>query len=156
MRHTFEPDPQEQHQADEEEVREALHRVGKYKADDELNCGGCGYETCRTFAQALLTQKAEPDMCLSFLRKRAQKKANALLRCMPSGVVIADHDLRVVECNKNFARTAGSDTLLGYEARPGLEGADLRKILPLPICLSRLTARDESSIPRPCAKMTAC
>ncbi|MDF7826761.1 [Fe-Fe] hydrogenase large subunit C-terminal domain-containing protein [Pontiellaceae bacterium B12227] len=128
--HTFLPDPQEQHHPDEEEISKALHLVGKYKADDELNCGGCGYETCRTFAHALLTQKAEPDMCLSFLRKRAQKKANALLRCMPSGVVIADHDLRVVECNKNFARTAGSDTLLGYEARPGLEGADLRKILP--------------------------
>ena len=122
--------PQESDTPDEGTIREALHRVGKYKAEDELNCGGCGYETCRTFAQALLTHKAEPDMCLSHLRKLAQKKANALLRCMPSGVVIVDDSLHVIECNENFARTAGSDTLLGYVAKPGLEGADLRKILP--------------------------
>ena len=122
--------PQESDTPDESKIREALHRVGKHKAEDELNCGGCGYETCRNFAQALLTHKAEPDMCLSYLRKLAQKKANALLRCMPSGVVIVDDSLHVIECNENFARTAGSDTLLGYIAKPGLEGADLRKILP--------------------------
>ena len=114
----------------EDRIRKALRRVGKYKRDDELNCGGCGYETCRNFAEALLTHKAEPDMCLSYLRNRAMKKANALLRCMPSGVVIVDRSLRIIECNENFARTAGSDTLLGYTAKPGLEGADLRKILP--------------------------
>jgi hypothetical protein len=49
---------------------------------------------------------------------------------MPSGFVIADESLHIVECNENFARTAGADTLLSYEARPGLEGADLRKVLP--------------------------
>ena len=114
----------------EDRIRKALRRVGKYKREDELNCGGCGYETCRNFAEALLTHKAEPDMCLSYLRNRAMKKANALLRCMPSGVVIVGRSLRIIECNENFARTAGSDTLLGYTAKPGLEGADLRKILP--------------------------
>ncbi|WP_136080462.1 [Fe-Fe] hydrogenase large subunit C-terminal domain-containing protein [Pontiella desulfatans] len=127
--HRFAPAPQYLDVQDEPLIREALRRVGKHKAEDELNCGGCGYETCRTFAQALLTQKAEPDMCLSHLRKLAQKKANALLRCMPSGVVIVDDTLHIVECNENFARTAGADTLLGYTAKPGLEGADLRKIL---------------------------
>lgn len=127
--HVFTASPLPTGKPHENEIRDALHRVGKYKLDDELNCGGCGYETCRTFAEALLTQKAEPDMCLSFLRKRAQNKANALLRCMPSGVVIVDETLHVIECNKNFARLAGAETLLGYEAKPGLAGADLRKIL---------------------------
>ena len=97
----------------EELIREALRRVGKRVREDELNCGGCGYETCRNFAEALLTQKAEPAMCLSHLRKLAQKKANALLRCMPSGVVIVDENLRIIECNENFARTAGK----GHAAR---------------------------------------
>lgn len=114
----------------EEQIKEALKRVGKHKAEDELNCGGCGYETCRNFAQALLNHKAEPDMCLSYLRNLAQKKANALLRCMPSGVVIVDASLHIIECNENFAITAGSEALLAYTAKPGLEGADLRKILP--------------------------
>ncbi|QBG45987.1 4Fe-4S dicluster domain-containing protein [Verrucomicrobia bacterium S94] len=128
--HSFSPVPPTTDRLTEAELRSALERVGKYKPTDELNCGGCGYETCRTFAEALFYETAEPDMCLSYLRKQAQKKANALLRCMPSGVVIVDDTLRVIECNENFARLAGEETLLAYEARPGLEGADLRKILP--------------------------
>jgi PAS domain-containing protein len=128
--HTFSPMSKKSLPHTETEVRTALRRVGKEKAEDELNCGGCGYETCRNFAEALLTGNAEPDMCLSYLRKLVQKKANALLRCMPSGVVIVDETLHIIECNENFARTAGPDTLLGYVAKPGLAGADLRKILP--------------------------
>ncbi len=127
--HQYSPTPPPADIEDEALIKEALKRVGKYKAEDELNCGGCGYDCCRSFAQALLTQKAEPDMCLSHLRKLVQKKANALLRCMPSGVVIVDDSLHIIECNENFARTAGKDTLLGYTAKPGLEGADLRKTL---------------------------
>jgi iron only hydrogenase large subunit-like protein len=127
--HIFEAAPQEPDHVSEAEIRAALRLVGKHRAEDELNCGGCGYETCRSFAQALLTHKAEPDMCLSHLRKLAQNKANALLRRMPSGVVIVDENLHIVECNENFARTAGADTLLGYAAKPGMAGADLRKIL---------------------------
>jgi PAS domain-containing protein len=112
------------------EMKAALRRVGKVCPEDELNCGGCGYETCRSFAAALLDGRAEPAMCLSYLRRQAQKKANALLRCMPSGVVIADGDLRVIECNEQFARLFGSDTLLSFQARPGLEGARIERILP--------------------------
>ncbi len=128
--HTFTPTPPAAAETAEADMAKALERVGKFKSEDELNCGGCGYETCRNFAEALLSGTAEPDMCLSYLRKQAQKKANALLRCIPSGVVIADASMRVIECNENFARLAGEETLLAYQARPGMEGADLRKILP--------------------------
>lgn len=114
----------------EEEVKAALLRVGKRGPEEELNCGGCGYDTCRGFAAGLLDGRAEPSMCLSFLRRQAQKKANALLRCMPSGVVIADANLNVVECNERFARLFGEETMLGYRARPGMEGARLEKIVP--------------------------
>jgi iron only hydrogenase large subunit-like protein len=113
-----------------EELAKALLRVGKHNHDDELNCGGCGYNSCRSFAQAMIDGRAEPNMCLSFLRQRAQKKANALLRCMPSGVVIVDNKLKVIECNLNFAQIAGEDAMLAYDAQPGLEGADLKKLIP--------------------------
>ncbi|VGO20769.1 [Fe-Fe] hydrogenase large subunit C-terminal domain-containing protein [Pontiella sulfatireligans] len=125
----FTAQPQQDESQDEGLIRQTLQRVGKYKPEDELNCGGCGYESCRHFAQALLSHKAEPDMCLSFLRKQTQKKANALLRCMPSGVVIVDERLHIIECNENFARIAGPDAALAYTARPGMEGADLRKTI---------------------------
>ena len=139
----FGPQPQDETHGSVIQVAEALSSVGKRCLEDELNCGGCGYETCRTFAQALLTKKAEPEMCLSHLRQLAQKKANALLRCMPSGVVIVDETLHIIQCNENFAKTAGADALLGYAARPGLEGADLRKVLPFAELFERVRTTNQ-------------
>ncbi|MFA7231652.1 MAG: [Fe-Fe] hydrogenase large subunit C-terminal domain-containing protein [Victivallaceae bacterium] len=111
-------------------VKQALRSIGKMNADDELNCGGCGYDTCQNFARALIMKKGEPSMCVSYLRKQAQKKANALLRCIPSGVVIADKNLNVIECNRRFAELFGETTLLAFDARPGLAGADLKRLVP--------------------------
>jgi iron only hydrogenase large subunit-like protein len=113
-----------------EDIREALAKIGKHSPDDELNCGACGYDTCREFAAAFLSRKAEQTMCVSYMRTLAQKKANALLRTMPSGVVIVDEDLTVIECNQSFARMLGGDVPMLYEAKPGLEGAALQKIAP--------------------------
>jgi len=113
-------------------LRLALAKVGKTSPEDELNCGGCGYATCRDFAQALIDGRAESSMCLSHLRQQAQRKANALLRCMPAGVVVVDDRLQVVECNEIFARMFGEEAMLAYEAQPGLAGADLAKLLPFP------------------------
>ncbi|QSH41922.1 [Fe-Fe] hydrogenase large subunit C-terminal domain-containing protein [Lentisphaerota bacterium ZTH] len=112
------------------QLKQALRSIGKNKPEDELNCGGCGYDTCRNFAAALINNKAEPSMCVSYMRKQAQKKANALLRCIPSGVVIADRELQVVECNRRFAEMLGKDTVMAFEAKPGLAGADLSRLVP--------------------------
>ena len=84
----------------EMQLQEALRTVGKYSAEDELNCGGCGYDSCRDFARALIDRNAERMMCATYTRKLAQKKANALLQKMPSAVVIVDEDLKIIECNK--------------------------------------------------------
>ncbi len=51
----------------------------KNSETDELNCGGCGYYTCRQFAKAILADKAEPQMCVSYMRRMAQNKAYVLL-----------------------------------------------------------------------------
>ena len=112
------------------EITLALKSIGKNCREDELNCGGCGYETCRNFALALLNAKAEAPMCVSYLRKQAQKKANALLRTIPSGVVIVDRDLRIIECNRRFAEIFGESNLLAFDAVPGMAGADVRRIVP--------------------------
>jgi iron only hydrogenase large subunit-like protein len=112
------------------EIKEALARVGKHSVADELNCSGCGYHSCRDFAKALLMGRAEPGMCVSYLRQKAQNKANALIRCMPSGVVLVDNQLNVIECNENFAKIFGEDVSNCYTARPGMQGALLEKIVP--------------------------
>lgn len=114
----------------EEQIRQALRLIGKERTDDELNCGGCGYETCRDFAAAILSGHAENSMCLSYLRRQAQRKANALLHCIPSAIVLVDNDLRVVDCNRQFAELFSDDLAEAYDLCPGLKGAVLEHILP--------------------------
>jgi iron only hydrogenase large subunit-like protein len=123
-------EPIAEHAYSERQMREALARVGKHTGEDELNCSGCGYASCRGFAQALLAGMTEPTSCLSYMRKLAQKKANALIQTMPSGVVIVDAALNVVECNRRFAEVVGGDAGSIYDARPGLEGASLERLAP--------------------------
>ena len=69
-------------------------------------------------------------MCVSYMRKLAAKKANGLIRAIPSGVVIVDAELRIIECNRNFAVLVGEDAIQLWDAKPGLEGADLQKLVP--------------------------
>lgn len=114
----------------EDQYLKVLRLIGKFGPEDELNCGGCGHETCRGLARAMLEGLAEPSMCVHFLRKRALRKANALLRCIPAGVVIVDANLHIIECNEYFARLFGEDTLTAFQALPGMEGAALEKIVP--------------------------
>jgi len=113
-----------------EDIAGALARVGKYSVEDELNCDGCGYNTCRNFARALLDGRAEPSMCVSYMRKTALRKANAILRCIPSGVAIFDRNLEIIESNIPFAKIAGKETEELYAQCPGLKGACIYKLLP--------------------------
>lgn len=114
----------------DDKIRRALAKIGKTNPSDELNCGGCGYDTCREFAVALLNGKAESAMCVSLMRKKALNKANAILRCMPSAAVLVDSNMRIIECNKHFAEMFGEDTLALYEVLPSLKGAYLDRVVP--------------------------
>jgi iron only hydrogenase large subunit-like protein len=112
----------------EAQVREALKTVGKFSHEDELDCGGCGYNSCREFAVALFDQKAERSMCVTYMRKLALKKANALIQKMPSAVVIVNDAMRIIEYNAAFAkmfRMTGD----GRDA-PSLEGVMLSEVMP--------------------------
>jgi iron only hydrogenase large subunit-like protein len=122
----YAPSPVARGQYTETQIREALRTVGKYSADDELNCGGCGYDSCREFAHALIARNAERMMCATYTRKLAQKKANALLKKMPSAVVIVDEELKIIECNANFVRLFSED----IEEPKELEGIALDSVIP--------------------------
>lgn len=131
----------------EDQYVKVLRLIGKFGPEDEINCGGCGHESCRGLARAMLEGLAEPSMCVHFLRKRATRKANALLRCIPAGVVIANANLHIIECNEHFARLFGEETLMAYEASPGMEGASLEKIVPF-VALFRRALETETDIHR--------
>lgn len=127
---TYASAPVPREQISLQQIRQTLRLAGKNKPEDELNCGGCGYNTCHNFAIALIEKKAEPSMCVSYLRQLAQKKSNAILRCIPAGVVIVDRTLHLIECNRRFAELLGEDNLLVFDAVPGMAGSELQKLIP--------------------------
>lgn len=86
----------------EDEIQQALLSLGKNGPDDELNCGGCGYPSCRDMAMALLDGLAETEMCVTKMRKDAESKVDSLLSTIPHGVVIVDKNLNIADCNKRF------------------------------------------------------
>jgi len=108
----------------------AMKKIGKHKEEDELNCGGCGYPTCRDLAKALIEKEAEPSMCVSYMRKIAMRKAAAMLRSMPSAVVMFDNDLKIIESNNAFMRMFCGEMYDVFAARQdGLVGASLERII---------------------------
>ncbi|MDO5553562.1 MAG: [Fe-Fe] hydrogenase large subunit C-terminal domain-containing protein [Planctomycetia bacterium] len=126
----YEPLRVEEEVPDEASVRKALLSLGKTSPADELNCSGCGYESCREFAKALVRGDAEPEQCVSHMRRVATRKANALLRCIPAGIAIVDSNLLIVESNEAFSRLFGEEIIQLYQDVPGLEGADITTLLP--------------------------
>ena len=112
------------------QIREVLRTVGKLSADDELNCGGCGYDSCRDFGLALISQKAERSMCVSYMRQLAHKKANALIQKMPSAVVIVSEANRVIECNAAFVALFAPEKTAAGAPPAGLEGIALAEVMP--------------------------
>jgi iron only hydrogenase large subunit-like protein len=113
-----------------QEIMEALKKIGKHTVDDELNCGGCGYATCRDLAKALLDGDAETSMCVSYMRKIAVRKAAAMFRCMPAAVVMVDNNLNILEANDSFMKMFTGDMYDVFKARPdGLTGAAIDRIV---------------------------
>lgn len=83
----------------EAEIKEILERSGKFKPEDELNCGACGFDTCRDKAIAVYQGNAELEMCIPYMRKRAESMSNRVLGAMPNAVVILDNELVIQETN---------------------------------------------------------
>lgn len=125
------PAPVEKVEYSIEQVTKALKKISKHKPEDELNCGGCGYSSCREFVNALIAGDAETSMCVSYMRKIAVRKAAAMLRCMPSAVVIVDSNMEIVEANDSFEQMFLGDMYEIFASRQdGLTGASLERIVP--------------------------
>ena len=71
IRRPIEPLPPSQEPPREARISEVLRSIGKHSIEDELNCGGCGYDSCREFGKALIAKRAERSMCVSWMRQLA-------------------------------------------------------------------------------------
>ena len=81
----------------EEQIRQILHKTGKDRPEDELNCGACGYATCREKAVAVFQGKAELEMCIPYMHEKAESLANLVMETSPNMVLIVDRDMRIKE-----------------------------------------------------------
>lgn len=90
-----------------EKLEELLRKMGKYNLSDELNCGACGYATCREKAIAVFQKKAEMDMCLPYAVTQAESMANVILDTTPDFIFVVNQKLRVIECNRSVQRKFG-------------------------------------------------
>ena len=85
----------------ETEIYSVLRQMGKFKPSDELNCGSCGYNTCREKAIAICQGKAEISMCLPFLKDKAESFSDTIVRNTPNGIIVLNEELEVQQINES-------------------------------------------------------
>lgn len=88
-------------QPTEQEITEILHRMGKTRPEQELNCGSCGYNTCRDKAVAIYKGKADVSMCLPFLKEKAESFSDNIISNTPNAVIVLNESLEVQQINKS-------------------------------------------------------
>ncbi len=100
----------------ETEIYNVLRQMGKFKPSDELNCGSCGYNTCRDKAIAIIQGKAEISMCLPFLKNKAESFSDTIVKNTPNGIIVLNEELEVQQINeaaKNIMNIRSSSDVLG-------------------------------------------
>ena len=83
----------------ENEIMTVLRQMGKFKPADELNCGSCGYNSCREKAIAIIQGKAESSMCLPFLKDKAESFSDTIVKNTPNGLIALNENLEVQQIN---------------------------------------------------------
>ena len=104
----------------QEQIEEILHRTGKFKPEDELNCGSCGYPTCREKAWAVFNGYADIDICLPYMRERAESMSYEIIHNSPEGIVVLDSDMNVVDINSKAKELLGI-TAVSLKGLPAID-----------------------------------
>ena len=100
MQKTFAAIPRRNQMPSESEIADILRQMGKHTPADELNCGSCGYNTCREKAGAIYQGKAEISMCLPYLKEKAETFSDNIVRNTPNGIIVLNEKLEVQQINK--------------------------------------------------------
>lgn len=103
-------------------IQGILNSIGKFSKDKELNCGACGYPTCREKALAVYLGKAQVHMCLPYMRERAESISNIIINNTPNAIFALDKNLNIQEVNK-------SAQLMFNTVPRNLEGINILEVL---------------------------
>ena len=116
----------------EAEIKETLRQMGKEKPSDELNCGSCGYDSCREKAIAILQGKAEISMCLPYLKDKAESFSDTIVRNTPNGLIVLNEKLEVQQINRVALRILNiryASDILGDQVVRIMEPGDFMNVL---------------------------
>ncbi|MCI5791358.1 MAG: 4Fe-4S binding protein [Clostridiales bacterium] len=116
----------------EEEIEKVLREMGKTKPEDELNCGSCGYDTCREKAVAILQGKAEISMCLPYLKEKAESFSDCIVNNTPNGLFVLNEKLEVQQINlaaRKIMNIRSASDVLGEPVVRILDPAEFLKVL---------------------------
>lgn len=97
----FQPSPEER-SISEAQIRRVLEITGKSREEDQLNCGACGYPSCRQKAVAVIRGMAEPEMCVPYMKRLAEQRVDRIIETSPSGIVVLDEHLHILHMNPAF------------------------------------------------------
>ncbi len=119
-------------QPTEAEINAVLRQMGKFRPEQELNCGSCGYNTCREKAIAVCQGKAEISMCLPYLKDKAESFSDTIVENTPNGLIVLNDKLEVQQINsaarRMFNIRSASD-VLGAQVVRILEPTIFRTVL---------------------------
>lgn len=120
----------------ESEIRATLREMGKYSPTLELNCGSCGYNTCREKAIAVCQGKAEISMCLPYLKDKAESFSDTIVKNTPNALVVVNDQFEVQQINAAALR------MMNLRSAEDVLGDQVIRILdPLPFMDVRRTGR---------------
>lgn len=113
----------------EEQITAILEGMGKTKPEDELNCGTCGYATCREKAIAVFLGKAEPSMCLPFMMEKAESFSDQIIMMTPNAIIVFDDQLNIQQMNRAAKRLFNLPSSLLVKNTPAMEILDCKPYL---------------------------
>lgn len=99
---------------DESDIKEVFARTGKSNEENQLNCGACGFSSCKDMAFAVLRGSAEDEMCMPYMRRLAESRRDMIIETSPNGIIILNGKLEISSMNPAFYKFfLCSDSVLG-------------------------------------------
>ncbi len=93
----------------EDEIRKILTHIFKYKKEDEINCGACGYSTCREKAIAIYNGLTDPEFCMPYLKNKAESISNEIIKHTPNGIITVNREGILIDVNEKCLDYLGID-----------------------------------------------